>query len=50
MQRYVGIVNAMRTRAATVMETPVAQGLTRGARIVFAPVIAVGGAYSAIVR
>ena len=38
----------MRTRAATVMETPVAQGLTRGARIVFAPVIAVGGAYSAM--
>lgn len=48
MQRYYAAVNALRTSAELAMATPAAQGAKRGLRVVFAPVIAVGGAYSAV--
>lgn len=48
MQRYYAAVNVLRTSAELAMATPAAQGAKRGLRVVFAPVIAVGGAYSAM--
>lgn len=52
MQRYAAVMNAIRAdstaRWAKVMETPTAQGVKRGARFVFGPVIALGSGYSAM--
>jgi hypothetical protein len=48
MQSYHAAMNMIRASTAKVMSTPAAMGAKRGLRIVFAPVIAVGGAYSAV--
>ena len=48
MQSYFAAINAVRASAAHVMASPAAQGAKRGLRVVFAPVIAAGGAYSAM--
>ena len=52
MDRYAAVVQAVRAAGmkqwATVMETKTAQGVKRTARVVFYPLIAVGGGYASL--